>query len=431
MKKIFAVLLCISCFLVSSGQLFGQLLYEENFDYPAGDTLLSHGWFAHSQQGVNAVLVTAGNLTYAGYPSTDIGNMVTAIGGSGSREDVNDVFEIDSAAGFLYTSMLINVTSAGTTPDYFFHMRPDPSSAILRGRIFVRDDGSGNLNIGLSKQSTSTISWSPTSYAYGTTYLLVLKYIYVAGDDNDIWQLYIDPPLTGSEPAVPDLENTDSNTDIIANSIAIRQGSNAYELQIDGIRVSHSWDSAPLPVELTSFSASSLNNTVSLSWKTATETNNLGFEVQRKFGASDFSTVGFKDGAGTTTEGRQYLYQDKELAVGKYTYRLKQVDINGSFEFSKQVEVDVLEPLNFSLDQNYPNPFNPTTTIKFNIAENSFVSLKVFDILGNEVADLLNETKDAGLYEINFNANNLSSGVYFYRLQAGSFTELRKMNLLK
>jgi hypothetical protein len=431
MKKIFAAVLFISCFLLSSGQLFSQLLYEENFDYPAGDTLLTHGWFAHSQQGVNAVMVTAGSLTYPGYPSSGIGNMVTAIGGSGSREDVNDVFAIDSAAGVIYTSMLINVVSAGTTQEYFFHMRPDPSSAILRGRIFVRDDGSGNLNIGLSKQSTSTINWSSASYSFGTTYLLVLKYIYVAGDDNDIWQLYINPPLTGSEPAAPDLENLDTNTDIIANSIAIRQGSNPCEVQVDGIRVSHSWNWAPLPVELTSFTYRTRGSNVLLNWSTATEINNLGFEVQRKSDNNGFVTIGFVEGAGTTPEKMQYSFSDEELESGYYSYRLKQIDSDGSFEYSNAIEVVINGPVQFALDQNYPNPFNPATTIKYQISENSLVSLKVYDILGNEVAILVDETQEAGSYEISFIASSLSSGVYFYRIEAGGFSAMKKMSFVK
>ncbi len=165
--------------------------------------------------------------------------------------------------------------------------------------------------------------------------------------------------------------------------------------------------------------------------------NNYGFEIDRSFdisilpdGKAGWRTIGFREGNGTTTEPQTYSYLDGNLSVGTYKYRLKQIDFDGSFEYSDIVEVEIA-PSVFSLSQNYPNPFNPSTTISYQLPVNRYVTLKVYDILGNEVAALVNEQKTAGTYEIEFDATKLTSGVYFYSLQAGFFTETKKMILLK
>jgi hypothetical protein len=146
---------------------------------------------------------------------------------------------------------------------------------------------------------------------------------------------------------------------------------------------------------------------------------------------SDWQPITFIKGNGTTTEPNTYYYLDKNLSAGVYQYRLKQIDFDGSFEFSSIVEVEINIPDKFSLEQNYPNPFNPSTSIQYAVGNRQFVQLKVYDILGNEVATLVNEEKSPGTYEVEFNATQLSSGVYFYRLQAGDFIETKKMILLR
>lgn len=185
-----------------------------------------------------------------------------------------------------------------------------------------------------------------------------------------------------------------------------------------------------LPVELSSFNANVNGTSVTLNWSTATELNNNGFEVQRKSG-DEFVTVAFIKGAGTTTETQNYSYSDKNLAVGKYSYRLKQVDFNGTFEYSNVINVDLYSPNEFVLDQNYPNPFNPSTIISFSVPQSSFVTLKVYDVLGNEVSTLVNETKEAGKYNVSFDAAGLSNGVYFYSINSDNFTSTKKMILMK
>ena len=190
-----------------------------------------------------------------------------------------------------------------------------------------------------------------------------------------------------------------------------------------------------VPVELTSFTASANVNEVVLNWSTATETNNQGFEVQRSYG-NEFVTIAFVEGHGTTTQTQVYSYTDKNVNAGIYSYRLKQVDFDGSFEYSDVVEVDVPAPAVFALDQNYPNPFNPSTMISFRLAVDSKVNMTVFNVLGQEVASLLNGNLVAGSHQVTFDASSLNSGVYMYRIEAtgidgSNFVDVKKMILTK
>ncbi|OGU77027.1 MAG: hypothetical protein A2V93_12195 [Ignavibacteria bacterium RBG_16_34_14] len=190
-----------------------------------------------------------------------------------------------------------------------------------------------------------------------------------------------------------------------------------------------------IPVELASFNASVSEGQVVLNWLTATETNNQGFQVQRKSN-SEYQTISFIDGYGTTTNPQNYSFVDNNLQPGHYTYRLKQIDFDGTFEYSNEVEVDFKVPTDFSLSQNYPNPFNPSTKISFTLPIESNVTLKIFNLLGEEVINLLNGTVNAGYHNVNFDASNLNSGIYFYQIEAqgndgSSFSEVKKMILAK
>jgi hypothetical protein len=192
-----------------------------------------------------------------------------------------------------------------------------------------------------------------------------------------------------------------------------------------------------VPVELISFTADLINNTVKLQWKTTTETNNYGFEIERnklmdKSYQTEWERIGFVEGQGTTTEPISYSFVNKNLTTGKYSYRLKQMDYNGTYEYSNVVEIEVNPiPDHFSLEQNYPNPFNPSTTIKYSLPSDGFIKLSVFNAIGEEVSTLVNEFKSAGNYEIHFDAEDLKSGIYIYRLVADNFNLTRKMILLK
>lgn len=188
-----------------------------------------------------------------------------------------------------------------------------------------------------------------------------------------------------------------------------------------------------LPVELTGFTSLVYNRNVDLSWKTLEEVNNAGFDVERKSVSSDaWEKVGYVNGHGTTTTSYIYTFTDRNLASGSYNYRLKQIDFNGNYEYHYLgSEVVIGTPTDFALSQNFPNPFNPETKINFQIPSSGFVSLKVFDNSGKEVATLVSQTMDAGFHTASFNAASLSSGVYFYKIETQGFVKVMKMALVK
>jgi hypothetical protein len=186
-----------------------------------------------------------------------------------------------------------------------------------------------------------------------------------------------------------------------------------------------------IPVELTSFTAIDENGQVKLNWTTATELNNQMFEIERRSSEGEYITIGYVDGNGTTTEPQEYTFIDNSSLTGTFFYRLKQIDFGGRYEYSDEIEVEVTGPLAFELGQNYPNPFNPTTSINYSIPESGFVTLDVYNLLGEKVGTLVNGVQEAGRYEINFDASNLASGVYVYSLRSGSFNLVKKMLLMK
>lgn len=187
----------------------------------------------------------------------------------------------------------------------------------------------------------------------------------------------------------------------------------------------------PLPVELTSFSANYLEGVVKLKWVTATETNNYGFEVERKTDNSNYESIGFVQGGGSSTNRLTYNFVDNNLLSNKYYYRLKQVDFDGSVEYSNEVQVEIDGLNDFKLYQNYPNPFNPSTNIKYTIPKNSFVKITLHDILGNEIRTLVNQNVQPGTYQITLDGSGLASGMYFVRLSAENIERTLKISLIK
>lgn len=189
--------------------------------------------------------------------------------------------------------------------------------------------------------------------------------------------------------------------------------------------------SEPVPVELTYFTAETAKDKVILSWQTATEKNNGGFEIEKQ-AFNVWQNIGFVKGHGTTTETNDYSFIDKNVNSGIYSYRLIQIDLDGARIESKEVNAEVnFNSGNFSLEQNYPNPFNPSTSIEYSIPTSGFVTIRIFNELGEEVRKAVNEYKQAGNYKINFNAEDIVSGVYYYRIDSGSYSATRKMILMK
>lgn len=256
---------------------------------------------------------------------------------------------------------------------------------------------------------------------------------------------------------------TNANTVGTSGDIAFRlyqQGVYIYYVLAtnNGIAAYQLVNENEVPVEMISFLAELNGMQIILNWATATETNNYGFEVERCLtqtpsqmeGSFEWEKIAFVPGSGNSSSVKSYSFIDNELKnFGRYKYRLKQIDLDGTVEYSNEVEIEFY-PTNLRLEQNYPNPFNPSTRIQYQISSDSHVSLKVYDVLGNEIAALVNEYKPAGIYEVEFNATSaqsssiqnpaerqaasgigFGSGVYFYQLKAGSFIETKKMIYLK
>jgi hypothetical protein len=195
-----------------------------------------------------------------------------------------------------------------------------------------------------------------------------------------------------------------------------------------------------IPVELSAFTAELSGREILVSWTTATELNNRGFDIERKMN-SDWEKIGFKDGKGTSSEESYYSFIDKftyESFIGTITYRLKQMDFDGTYAYSPEVEVNVdFTPKEYTLYQNYPNPFNPVTTIKYSLPFESNVRIAVYNILGEMLDVLVDETKQVGFHDFNWNASNLASGIYIYTIEAKSvagdknYSSVKKMILMK
>jgi hypothetical protein len=191
-----------------------------------------------------------------------------------------------------------------------------------------------------------------------------------------------------------------------------------------------------IPVELTSFSASVVDQEIILNWATATELNNYGFEIERSYDNNTFEKVGFVPGFGTTTETKSYTFTITRPLAGLQYYRLKQIDYDGTHTYYNSVEIDGPVPDNFELSQNYPNPFNPSTAITFSLPVESNVKIKLFSMLGEEVAEIVDQDFQAGSHQVDFIANGLSSGTYIYIIYAAgangqTFSANKKLILIK
>ena len=325
-----------------------QVLMDENFNYPAGDSIGAHGW-VYNTGATNTILVVTPGLTYAGYPLSNIGNSCRI------KNNGNDAYkQTDSTlTGSVYVSFMVNFDSVQVTGDYFFALLPNNSTTNYTARLYVKDT-LGGLYLGITKGAIATnpVSWSTTTYAKNTTYLIIVKYTFLTGttSDDEIRMYIFASGVPGTEPGSPTVGPvTGASTDAPNISrIAIRQGSNtlAPTLNIDGIRVFRSW-------------------------------GNL-------VGITPITTVAE----------------------------------------------------NFSLSQNYPNPFNPSTKINFSIPERSFVTMKVYDMLGKEVMQLVNNEYSTGTYSVDMNAKGLSSGMYIYSIEAKTesgniYKDTKKLTLVK
>jgi hypothetical protein len=441
MKHITTFFAVMTCLVLVSGMAVGQsLLLEENFDYLAGDTLgVASSWVLNSPTTGPSVSVLSGSLSYSGYPSSAVGNSVTLVGNGLSTTPTNgqDVFKtfVQQSTGTIYASFLMNVTQAPSAQDYFFHFSPSSPSGKYQGRLFIKA-ATGGFQLGLIKTS-GTVPWTSTIYPLNTTVLVVLKYVIVtdATGADDYCQLFVNPALGGSEPVSADITTTDvaALSDAPIGAVQLRQGGTTFNyIQIDGIRVGTSWNFSPLPVELASFSATTRQHSALLRWTTATETNCFGFELQRKE-ASNWQKIGFVAGAGTSTSPRNYNYTDADAPAGLQSYRINQIDKDGASKIIGTTQVEVANaPKVLTLGDNYPNPFNPSTKIAFTVPSDGRAVLRVFNIIGQEVAALFDGAAVAGqMQTVTFDASQFATGIYFARLDFGNQHLMHKMMLVK
>ncbi len=280
----------------------------------------------------------------------------------------------------------------------------------------TRKDNQGLFNI--YNEAGFEYFYSPygTEWAYGTT----ANYASLEYSD---WQ-----NMSGGIP--PSAVNKDAVLHLINEHIYIDIKFTSWSEGSTGGGFSYQRSTDPnLPVELNSFSAIVNNSSVQLNWQTATEVNNYGFEVERFQGI--WQKIGFVNGNGNSNSTKYYSYEDDKIVSGKYAYRLKQIDNNGQYKYSKIVEVSFVKPDEYSLEQNYPNPFNPTTTIQYSLPKDANVKLSIYNLLGQEIKTLVNNYETAGVHKISFDAVNLNSGIYIYKIEAGPFIQMKKMTLLK
>jgi len=400
---------------------------------------------------------TAGDsLWVAGFNDPSYGNQkiatAVAVDNSGSVFVTGYVF--DGSTGYDYLTIKFNNSGVlqwvnryngpGNGQDVTTSMVTDNS-----GNAFV----TGNSNGGSSTFDFATIKYNEsgvqewvqryngigasTDFPYSIA-LDILGNVYVTGTQNSYYYATIKYNTGGVQQWIrkypePLITNNIANSVCLDNSgnVYVTGRSNRFGTNYDFVTLKYSPD-FPLPVELVSFSSNVINASVELKWTTSSEINNSGFEIERSADNESWINLGFVQGIGNSTIQNDYSYTDKNLVSGKYFYHLKQIDFNGNFEYFKLVnEVVIGVPDKFELLQNYPNPFNPTTNIEFGIPESGFVSLKIYDILGNEVAALVNENLSPGSYQVQWDGNAFSSGVYYYKLETNTFSETKKMFLLK
>jgi len=322
------------------------------------------------------------------------------------------------SSGMITTTRLLNAPSSDNVGGMgaMLTLSANLGSTIIER---IHSPATGNGNFGINRQ----FNIEPTN---NTGLNATLRFYYDESELNSISEanLILFKSTTGA----------DSTWTGVGGAVNVSEN----YVELAGLNSFSHWTLAdlnnPIPVELTSFSASVVNNIVSLSWTTATELNNSGWDIERKSAIvkdDSWTKIGFVKGSGSSTEVKSYLFKDENVASGKYNYRLKQIDFDGKFSYSNIAEISITGPDKFELYQNYPNPFNPETEIRFEVPTSTFVNISVYNLIGEKVTTLLNENIEQGVHLIKFAGSNLPSGIYIYRLTSGSTNITKKMTLLK
>jgi len=361
--------------------------------------------------------------------TTDGGNSWTDIStlAGFSTNTVYDIAVISADTFFLCGGggRIVKSTNGGTS---FTALSPGIAGTFFSCKF---KDGSfgivGGSSLGVSVTTDGGTTWTPSVLPSGLPSTTSIWAFGLA--ENYIWTSSINGDILYSPDAGLNFFTTRKPTTNTLDGIAV-VGDHMWLAGTGGVIVK-GFSDPNVPVELLSFTGERVDNTILLKWSTATETNNLGFEVQRENVKGEWKKLAFINGKGTTINRADYSYTDKNPGANTNVYRLKQIDLDGSYKYYKTIEIAGGSPVNYELAQNYPNPFNPVTLINYSVRFRENVELKVYNILGREIRTLVNEVNEPGQYNISFDAADLPSGVYFYQVKAGSFTAVKKMILLK
>ena len=423
MKKFFTLFLAILSFSIAYSQSV------ENFSYtstgvPADDSITNTSlggniWKRHSGTGTPIMWSSTG-LTYTGYAGSNVGGSISFANGSGSREDINMPTYDSVKTGSVYVSFLLNVTaSGGTTGDYNIHLLPSNGTSVgtdFKVRTYIKDGSAAStFKLGVSKGgAAATAVFASSDYAYNQTYLVVLKYTFnsVANNDDAVSAYIFSSGVPAAEPGTADIVTTDVSNDLSkVYGFAVRQGTaGTASAIIDGIRIADGWYNAPLPVALTSFNASLINNQASLVWNTANEVNVNGYSIEKSNNGKDFNAIGFV--AAKNASSASYSYNDV-LASGVNYYRLKITDKDASIKYSSIVAINNKQSTKLEV---YPNPVTNTATLTHEIATTK-ATIKVVTGDGKNV---YTQNLQAGSTQTSFDVSKLLKGNYVVVFENGT-----------
>ncbi len=398
----------------------GYLKVYKTTDRGTGWTDISSGGF--SSDNLNTLAISPSNSNYI-YAADFTHIWKTTDGGTSAWSEITNTLPVSSAS-------ITNIQVSATDPNTLWVTFGGYSSG---NKVFESDNAGGswtNISGSLPNLPVLCIRQNKRITAYYQLFVGTDEGVYAKDGAND-WINFSD--------GLPNVVITD-----------LRFYYDAVNSANDRLRAASfgrgMWEtpvSQPLPVELTTFKAVALNNQVKLNWSTATETNSYGFDIERTvvnnqpstanlFQANEIWTkIGFVRGSGNSNSPKSYSFIDNNLSNGtNFQYKLKMIDNDGNYKYSNVVNVTI-QPSAYTLMQNHPNPFNPTTIIEYELPVRSKVLLNVYDILGNKVATLVNEVKNAGKYKVQFNGADLASGIYFYELTANNNSVIKKMILMK
>jgi hypothetical protein len=410
---------------------WGQITVSDQLDdgvmeYDTSGTFLR---FFAPAGGVNTAILD----NIRGHNFRPNGNLVVTVAG-GANTDA--IAEFDAGGNYLGNFIAIGAGGMDSPFDIVFRtndclVSTSTSDAVHRYDLSgaYLDDFATNINFAqqifeLANGNIAVAGFSVPSgiYIYSPTGTLLNTLSVVTGV-RSVYELPNGHLLTTSGTSIYEL---DENTGAIIRTIATGLSFQYISL----------FDYTTIPVELTSFTANVVGSSIELSWQTATELNNSGFQIERSNDNISFEQIAFVAGFGTTTEPKSYSYSDNSAVSGVYYYRLKQIDFDGGYTYSDVVEAKLNLPTQFTLEQNYPNPFNPSTTIRFAIPVDANVVISVYNLVGEKVSDVISSNYSAGVHKVVFEASDLTSGVYLYRINAAGidgsdYSSVLKMTVLK